>query len=81
MSSYITKSLKIISDKLQETELYQRNEKIVIEDGSKEINLLINSYNNMVDKLEESATILAQSEREQAWREMAKQVAHEIKIL
>lgn len=79
LSSYITKSLKIISNKLEETELYQRNEKIVIEDGSKEINLLINSYNKMVDKLEESATILAQSEREQAWREMAKQVAHEIK--
>jgi nitrogen fixation/metabolism regulation signal transduction histidine kinase len=33
----------------------------------------------MVDKLEESALLLAQSEREQAWREMAKQVAHEIK--
>lgn len=79
LSSYITKSLKIISDKMEETQLNQRNEKIVIEDGSKEINLLINSYNNMVDKLEESATILAQSEREQAWREMAKQVAHEIK--
>lgn len=79
LSSYITKSLKIISDKMEETQLDQRNEKIVIEDGSKEINLLINSYNNMVDKLEESATILAQSEREQAWREMAKQVAHEIK--
>ncbi|UGS24954.1 sensor histidine kinase [Flavobacterium channae] len=79
LSSYITKSLKIISDKIQETQLNQRNEKIVIEDGSKEINLLIKSYNSMVDKLEESATILAQSEREQAWREMAKQVAHEIK--
>ena len=79
LSSYITKSLKIISDKIQETQLDQRNEKIVIEDGSKEINLLVRSYNNMVDKLEESATILAQSEREQAWREMAKQVAHEIK--
>ncbi|WP_333808104.1 sensor histidine kinase [Flavobacterium sp.] len=79
LSSYITKSLKIISDKMEETQLNQRNEKIVIEDGSKEINLLINSYNTMVDKLEESATILAQSEREQAWREMAKQVAHEIK--
>ncbi|OGS60803.1 MAG: two-component sensor histidine kinase [Flavobacteria bacterium GWF1_32_7] len=79
LSSYITKSLKIISDKMQETQLNQRNEKIVIEDGSKEINLLIKSYNNMVDKLEESATILAQSEREHAWREMAKQVAHEIK--
>jgi len=79
LSSYITKSLKIISDKIEETQLNQRNEKIVIEDGSKEINLLIKSYNTMVDKLEESATILAQSEREQAWREMAKQVAHEIK--
>jgi nitrogen fixation/metabolism regulation signal transduction histidine kinase len=79
LSSYITKTLKIISDKIEETQLNQRNEKIVIEDGSKEINLLVRSYNNMVDKLEESATILAQSEREQAWREMAKQVAHEIK--
>ena len=79
LSSYITKSLKIISDRMQETQLNQLNEKIVIEDGSKEINLLIKSYNNMVDKLEDSATVLAQSEREQAWREMAKQVAHEIK--
>ncbi len=79
LSSYITKSLKIISDKIQQTQLDQRNEKIVIEDGSKEINLLVRSYNNMVDKLEDSAAILAQSEREQAWREMAKQVAHEIK--
>jgi len=79
LSSYITKSLKTISDKINETSLNQKNEKIVIEANSKEINLLINAYNGMVDKLEESATKLAQSEREQAWREMAKQVAHEIK--
>lgn len=79
LSSYITKSLKVISDKIQETELNQQNQKIVLEEGSQEINLLVQAYNNMVDKLEESATKLAQSEREQAWREMAKQVAHEIK--
>lgn len=79
LSSYITKSLKTISDKINETSLNQKNEKIVIEANSKEINLLIKSYNQMVDKLEDSATMLAQSEREQAWREMAKQVAHEIK--
>jgi signal transduction histidine kinase len=79
LSSYITKSLKTISDKISETSLNQKNEKIVIEANSKEINLLIKSYNAMVDKLEESAAKLAQSEREQAWREMAKQVAHEIK--
>ncbi len=79
LSSYITKSLKTISDKINETNLNQKNEKIVIEANSKEINSLIIAYNKMVDKLEESATMLAQSEREQAWREMAKQVAHEIK--
>jgi two-component system nitrogen regulation sensor histidine kinase NtrY len=79
LSSYITKSLKTISDKLSETTLNQKNEKIVLEASSKEINLLINAYNAMVDELEESALKLAQSEREEAWQEMAKQVAHEIK--
>jgi nitrogen fixation/metabolism regulation signal transduction histidine kinase len=79
LSSYITKSLKTISEKINQTSLEQKNEKIVIEANSREINSLINAYNRMVDKLEESATMLAQSEREQAWREMAKQVAHEIK--
>ena len=33
----------------------------------------------MIDEIENSKTLLAQSEREQAWRDMAKQVAHEIK--
>ncbi|WP_413999784.1 sensor histidine kinase [Flavobacterium sp. W1B] len=79
LSSYITKSLKTISDKLSETSLNQKNEKIVLEANSKEINLLIKAYNGMVDELEKSAIKLAQGEREGAWREMAKQVAHEIK--
>lgn len=79
LSAYITKSLKTISDKLNETSLNQKNEKIHLEASSKEINLLINAYNQMVDELEKSAVKLAQSEREEAWREMAKQVAHEIK--
>ncbi|HEY0047045.1 MAG TPA: ATP-binding protein, partial [Flavobacterium sp.] len=79
LSTYITQSLKTISDKMAETSLNQKNEKIMLKDNSKEIKLLINSYNRMVDELEESAVKLAQSEREEAWREMAKQVAHEIK--
>lgn len=44
-----------------------------------EIGLLIREYNKMVRKVEENAKLLAQSEREGAWREMARQVAHEIK--
>jgi HAMP domain-containing protein len=56
------KSLKTISDKLNETSLNQKNEKINLEANSKEINLLIKAYNQMVDELEKSAVKLAQSE-------------------
>jgi len=79
LSSYITKSIKSISDKMHQTRLNQRNEKIVLDASSSEIEILVEAYNNMIDQLEESASKLAKSEREQAWREMAKQVAHEIK--
>lgn len=79
LSNYITKSLKSISVKMTSTQLDHKNEKIGVTSSSKEINSLIQAYNEMVDKLEVSADKLAQSEREQAWREMAKQVAHEIK--
>ena len=79
LSSYITRSIKIISDKMQHTRLNERNEKIILNRASSEIEILVAAYNNMIDQLEESAARLAKSEREQAWREMAKQVAHEIK--
>jgi nitrogen fixation/metabolism regulation signal transduction histidine kinase len=79
LSSYITRSIQTISTKIKETRLNQRNEKITLNSASSEINSLVDSYNNMIDQLEESAVRLARSEREQAWREMAKQVAHEIK--
>ena len=79
LSKYITKSLKTISDKINTTRLEKRNERIDVDDTSEEISTLVNSYNSMIDELEESAVQLAKSEREQAWREMAKQVAHEIK--
>jgi signal transduction histidine kinase len=44
-----------------------------------EIGLLIKQYNKMILELEESTNKLAEGERQGAWREMAKQVAHEIK--
>jgi two-component system nitrogen regulation sensor histidine kinase NtrY len=79
ISKYITRSLKTISDKMNQTRLERRNKKIEIKSSSTEIATLVESYNSMIDELEESAVQLARSEREQAWREMAKQVAHEIK--
>ncbi|WP_375241432.1 PAS domain-containing sensor histidine kinase, partial [Polaribacter sp.] len=79
LSSYITRSINTISVKMQQTRLNERNEKIILDKASSEIEVLVDAYNNMIDQLEESAAKLARSEREQAWREMAKQVAHEIK--
>lgn len=79
ISKYVTRSLQTISDKMGRTNLGSRNEKIIIENPSQEIGKLIDSYNGMIEELEQSAIRLARSEREQAWREMAKQVAHEIK--
>jgi signal transduction histidine kinase len=79
ISSYITRNIKAVTDKMRKTSLNKTNEKILLENASAEISTLVNAYNHMVDELEKSAQKLAKGEREQAWREMAKQVAHEIK--
>ena len=46
--------------------------------GNDEITPLIESYNNMLRKLKHQTEQLAQIEREESWREMAKQIVHEI---
>ncbi|MGY6648871.1 ATP-binding protein [Wenyingzhuangia sp. IMCC45574] len=79
LSSYITRSLKSISDKIQKTKLLKKNERLDVEGTTSEIALIVEAFNSMIDELEVSADKLARGEREQAWREMAKQVAHEIK--
>ncbi|MGD0709687.1 MAG: ATP-binding protein [Bacteroidales bacterium] len=78
VSNYITRPMKFIKDKLSQIKLGRKNEKIEWTRND-EIGGLINEYNRMIDELAESAELLARSERESAWREMAKQVAHEIK--
>lgn len=79
LSHTITRSIKGVSDHILKTKFHKKNQKISSTDVPSEIHTLILAYNNMVDELEQSADLLAKSERENAWREMAKQVAHEIK--
>lgn len=74
----ITRPLSMLNQKLTQVKLGKRNEEIAW-DRDDEIGVLIGNYNTMVSKLGESAEILAKNERDSAWREMAKQVAHEIK--
>jgi signal transduction histidine kinase len=78
LSRNITRSLDIITKRIRKTKLGQYNEPIEWQ-NSDEIGELVNEYNRMLKQLEISALKLAQSERESAWREMAQQVAHEIK--
>lgn len=78
ISSYITKPLQMIKEKLSNI-IYGKNNEKIEWNRQDELGGLIAEYNRMVDELLQSATMLAQSERESAWREMAKQVAHEIK--
>ena len=74
----ITAPLSLIQDQLIKTKLGQKM-KTINWDRNDEIGSLIKAYNKMIIDLEESANKLAKSERESAWKEMAKQVAHEIK--
>ncbi|MEZ5009862.1 MAG: ATP-binding protein [Chitinophagales bacterium] len=78
LSRSITNSLTIIKERLSTVKLREKN--VPIEWKNKdEIGMLVAEYNRMIVELEKSAELLAKSERESAWREMAKQVAHEIK--
>lgn len=74
----VTKPLKILSDNLQNLQLSNLNQKLKWETND-EIGTLIKQYNLTLEKLETNIKKLAQKERESAWREMAQQVAHEIK--
>lgn len=78
VSNTITKPLRMIQERLKQIGLNKRNEKINYESHD-EVGELISEYNRMVDELDDKAQQLAQTERESAWREMAKQIAHEIK--
>jgi signal transduction histidine kinase len=78
ISDQITRPLRLIQQKFSEIKLGKKNELIVYK-GREEIAGLVDEYNRMVKELVKSLEMLTRSERESAWREMAKQIAHEIK--
>lgn len=78
IANQITRPLVAIRENLRKIELGKRNEPIDYRKDD-EIGKLVKEYNKKVDELAVSAELLARSERESAWREMAKQIAHEIK--
>jgi two-component system nitrogen regulation sensor histidine kinase NtrY len=78
LSNKLTLPLRLLQESFARISLNSKNEKINYT-ARNEIGSLVSEYNKMVDQLTFSAELLAKSERESAWREMAKQIAHEIK--
>lgn len=77
-SRLLTLPLTLLTQKIKYTSLERNNEPLIYT-ASDEIGILVKEYNRMLKKLEENKKVLANTEKESAWREMAKQVAHEIK--
>ena len=78
ISGRLTAPLSMLSDGLASVEVGKKSKQLSYR-GNDEIGELVKQYNRMLNEIEESTHKLANSEREYAWREMAKQIAHEIK--
>jgi nitrogen fixation/metabolism regulation signal transduction histidine kinase len=78
VSSWLTGPLMLLRKSFSQFELGKNSLQINYK-AQDEIGSLVAEYNHKLNELAEAAAKLAQSERESAWREMAKQVAHEIK--
>ena len=80
ISKRLSAPLSIIEKHMGEIEVGSENAKInypQIEGDA--LSRLVSQYNEMIDNLAISAEKLAQTEREESWRQMARQMAHEIK--
>jgi len=78
VSTWVTSPLRILQQNFAQVQLGKYNQPISYA-ANDEIGVLVKDYNQKLEELAYAAQQLAQSERESAWREMAKQVAHEIK--
>ncbi|MCT3930618.1 GHKL domain-containing protein [Elizabethkingia anophelis] len=76
ISKNITKTITSISSKISDE---GRDLKPIKYSSRDELSVLVRAYNRMIYQLREQTQLKAQVEREKAWREMAKQVAHEVK--
>ncbi len=79
VSRQLTNPIRTVTSHLRKTNLDKLDEPLPLAETTDEMGILVRAYNRMLKKLEESKVALSNSEKQTAWREMAKQVAHEIK--
>lgn len=80
ISRRLSAPLSLLEKKMSAIELGVENDKIdyPLVEGDV-LSKLVVQYNSLIDKLAVSVDELAKSEREASWRQMARQMAHEIK--
>lgn len=79
LSNSIVRPLRRLSSDMRSNPFQREGSQTLEYRWKDEIGALVNTYNGLLVKLEESMNARASLEREGAWREMAQQVAHEIK--
>ncbi len=79
ISKTLTKTITQISELITRTTLFGKEMKPIKYFQDDELSGLVKSYNKMIYQIKDQKLLLANKEREEAWREMAKQVAHEVK--
>ncbi|MEN2434465.1 ATP-binding protein [Weeksellaceae bacterium A-14] len=79
ISNNLTTTLRKFSDLIARITLFDRDLRPIRYYKNDEISSLVKSYNKMILQIQDQKERLSFTEKEQAWREMAKQVAHEVK--
>ena len=78
LTSRLVRPINQLVSEMRRIRLTRKSDRLPVS-GSDEVAQLVREYNHMLGELEVSAEALARTERESAWREMSRQVAHEIK--
>ncbi len=77
-SRFVVQPLNLIATQLSQVSITGNNQPLTWRSRD-EIGALVQQYNHMLSKLKESIRELERTQRERTWREIAQQVAHEIK--
>ncbi len=79
ISNNLTKAVSKFSDLINRITLFENDPKPIRYYQNDELNQLVKAYNKMILQIKEQKERLSFKDKEEAWREMAKQVAHEVK--
>ena len=79
ISNHLTRAVTKFSDLVNRITLFENDPQPIRYYQNDELNQLVKAYNKMILQIKEQKERLSFKDKEEAWREMAKQVAHEVK--